>query len=161
MVKIIFENDVPISLDSIDEKEDLNPKAKIWINPLPEDGRCECCRKHISELKPFGGPGDQLAGDLTEAKLVEKFRPEGPYDEEAEMAYAEAEKNYIAEDFDHPLDWLICKYGRKKALELDYAVELYRTMVKSWECRDCAFLDVNEYFEKQDRSLADQNKNKN
>ena len=33
-------------------------KPIIHINPPPPDRRCECCRRHISELKPFGGAGD-------------------------------------------------------------------------------------------------------
>lgn len=161
MAEIIFKNDAAISLGSIDGEEDLKPKAKISINPPPEDGRCECCRRHISELKPFGGPGDPMVGDFTGAKLVKKFRPDGPYNKETEMAFAEAEKHYRAEGFDHPLGWLIDKYGKEKAIELHDAVELYRSVSKSWECRDCAVLDANEYHEKLNQSWTDQINKKN
>ena len=51
-------------------------KAGILINPPPRDRRCECCRKHIDELKPFGGKGDPLAGDFRGALLVKTFREE-------------------------------------------------------------------------------------
>ena len=46
----------------------------IWINPPPDDNCCECCGRHISELKPFGGPGDPLVGDFSGALLVKHFR---------------------------------------------------------------------------------------
>jgi hypothetical protein len=35
---------------------------------------CDCCLKHISELKPFGGPGDPLSEDYTGAYLVKRDR---------------------------------------------------------------------------------------
>ena len=50
---------------------------KIVINPPPSDSRCECCGKHVSELKPFGGPGDPLVGDFNGALLVKTFRDNG------------------------------------------------------------------------------------
>lgn len=53
-------------------------KLKILINPPPSGRRCECCGKHISELKPFGGPGDPLVGDFRGALLVKTFRQEFP-----------------------------------------------------------------------------------
>ena len=40
----------------------------ISINPPPRDRRCECCGKHISMLKDFGGKG------VKGAKLVKTFR---------------------------------------------------------------------------------------
>lgn len=46
----------------------------VQINPPPEEGCCECCGRHVSELKPFGGPGDPLVGDFTGAFLVKHFR---------------------------------------------------------------------------------------
>ena len=41
--------------------------SKITLNPPPRDERCECCSKHISELKDFDG---YFKG----AKLVKNFR---------------------------------------------------------------------------------------
>jgi len=49
-------------------------ESVVRINPPPSDGRCECCRRHVSELKPFGGPGDPLVGDFSGALLVKHFR---------------------------------------------------------------------------------------
>ena len=46
----------------------------IYINPPPSDGRCEGCGRHVSELKPFGGPGDPLVGDFTGELLLKHFR---------------------------------------------------------------------------------------
>jgi Zn finger protein HypA/HybF involved in hydrogenase expression len=39
-------------------------KARVLISPPPMDGRCECCGRHVSELRPF------RSGSL----LVQKFR---------------------------------------------------------------------------------------
>ena len=53
-------------------------QPSILINPSPNDKRCMCCGRHISELKQFGGPGDPLVGDFRGAKLVKTFRQEFP-----------------------------------------------------------------------------------
>ena len=47
------------------------------INPPLDDGRCYGCGKHISELRPFGGPGNPLDEDFTGALLVKIYRPMG------------------------------------------------------------------------------------
>ena len=52
-------------------------KVVIAINPPPKDGRCECCGRRKSELKPFGASGDPLYGDFTGAYLVKTFRDVG------------------------------------------------------------------------------------
>jgi len=106
---IIKENGIT-SLGSIDGEEDLKTRPGININPPPKDGRCYCCGRHVSELKPFGGPGDPLVGDFTGAYLIKKFRSFGG-----------------------------CASS-------------------SWECRDCAVLDEDEYHEKlrqRDESSTD------
>lgn len=51
---------------------------KVSINPPPRDEKCECCRRHIKDLKPFGGRGDPLVGDFTGALLVKTFREGAP-----------------------------------------------------------------------------------
>ena len=118
MAEILFKNDVLISLGSIDNEEDLKPKAWINLNPPPADGRCQCCGRHISELKPFGGTGDPLVGDFTGALLVKKFRPDCPYNDEAENAIEEAVKHCKSDDFDCVLEWMIKQYGQEKGTEL-------------------------------------------
>jgi hypothetical protein len=64
MIKKNFEDERAVSYDSISFEEDLILPPKININPPPSDCRCECCGKHISELKPFGKAGDPLVGDF-------------------------------------------------------------------------------------------------
>jgi hypothetical protein len=39
---------------------------------------CYICRKPISQLEPFGGPGDPLVGDFSGRKLVKSYREEFP-----------------------------------------------------------------------------------
>ena len=52
------------------------------------------------QLKPFGGPGDPLVGDFSGAYLIKKWRPDGPYHEEAESALSEAYRRYKDEGED-------------------------------------------------------------
>ena len=88
-------------MGSVDCEEDLKTKpGMINLNPPPQDGKCECCGKHISEIKPFGGSGDPLVGYFTGAYLVKKWRD----------------------------------YGG--------------CVSSSWECRDCAVLDEDEFHER-------------
>jgi hypothetical protein len=137
-----------LTLDRIKEEEDLKPKPGVNINPPPADGRCECCGRYMSDLTPFGGPGDPLVGDFTGAYLIKRYRPYGPYDERAEKALEEAEKLYLNEGFDDELDYMMHKYGNLEGKRLYWAPVLHGYVSKSWECRDCVVLDTNEYIEK-------------
>ena len=119
------------------------------FNPPPSDDRCECCGRYISELKPYGGPGDPLVGDFSEAYLVRRFRPFGPYNEEAERALAEASECCENEGPETIEKWLINKYGKEKTDNFYSAIEANNLIGKSWECRDCAILHEDEYFEKR------------
>jgi hypothetical protein len=151
MSKKFFQGNRITSLISVDCQEELEPLPGININPPPEDGRCHCCGRHISELNPFGGPGDPLVGDFTGALLVKMFRRFGPYDEEADKAFQEAESRYKEEGFENEFDYLIHKHGPEKGEELNLRISAYCQTGSSWECRDCAVLDENEYFEKYDQ----------
>lgn len=146
MTQIFFKGNGVISLGAISKEEDLELTAGIIfnVNPPPTNGKCDVCGKHIRELRPFGGPGDPLVGDFTGELLLKTFRPAGPYDEEAEKAWEEAEKTM----HDDPLPWFITKNGKEKGESLYWASQLYHCMGKSWECRDCIVLDLDEYFEK-------------
>jgi hypothetical protein len=144
MTRIFFNENGVIIPSAISKEEDLKLTGRIIINAPPEDGRCDVCGRHISELKPFGGPGDPLVGDFTGEFLVKRGRPAGPYDEEAEKAWDEAEKA----THDDPLPWFIAKFGKEKGEDLYWAGQLYGCVGKSWECRDCIVLDLDEYFEK-------------
>jgi hypothetical protein len=147
MSTFIFKGNGITSLGSIGGEEDLKLRQGINVNP-PFDDRCDCCGRHIRELKPFGKAGDPLIGDFNGEVLVKKWRPTGPYDKEAEMATTEAEKYYEETGCKDPLEWLIKKYGKQKGEKLDYLKSLYSQMGSSWECRDCIVLDTDEYFEK-------------
>jgi hypothetical protein len=87
MTQKLFEGNGVISLGAISKEEDLTPTHRISISGPPADGRCNVCGKHITELKPFGGPGDPLVGDFTGELLVKTWRSAGPYDEEAEKQW--------------------------------------------------------------------------
>jgi len=149
----MLETNKVLSLGSIACKKDLKTSRKILINPPPEDRRCQCCGRHISELEPFGKAGDPLVGDFNGALLVKSFRPSGPCDEEIELAMSEAERCYETDGFDDPLEWMIDKFGKKKAEELCFTAEAYNCVGASWECRNCICLGTNEYFEKLHEGL--------
>lgn len=150
MAEIIFKNKRAVSLGSIDGEADLKPRPGVDnINPPPEDGRCDCCGRHISELKPFGKAGDPLVGDFDGALLVKTFRPVGPYDEEAEKLYntwfADCESH---EEYEETEKALKRKYGEEKVDSVMIRTEAYAQTGASWECRDCCILDDDQYFEK-------------
>ena len=150
MTEILFENGAAISLGAINKEEDLKQPGRIHINAPPDDCRCDVCGKHISELEPFGGPGDPLVGDFNGELLVKRWRPCGPYSEEAEKAYdkwEEAKKQTPDLKDEDPELWFIAEYGEKKGKELYYGQMAWESPAPSWECRDCAGLDTNEYFE--------------
>ncbi|MCB2141144.1 hypothetical protein KQH27_00385 [bacterium] len=138
-----------VSLGSISSEKDLKGKARIMINPPPKDRCCECCGRHISELKPFGKAGDPLVGYFEGKLLIKKFRPIGPYDKEAKNSFKHVEKIMEKEGHpdDDPLDWMVKIYGKEKGMKYLYTVYAYEQVGSSWECRDCAVLDADEYFE--------------
>jgi len=141
MAQELFEGSGILNPEAISKEEDLIQKCfPLWDGP-----RCEVCGRHISELKPFGGPGDPLDGDFSGELLVRRYRPMGPYDEAAEKAWQEAEKSVPGQEDIMP--WLISKYGEKEAHDFFFSYEAYRTTVPRRECRDCARLSEDEYFE--------------
>lgn len=136
--------------DTIDKKscvygeEDLK---RIRINSPPSDGKCDVCKRHISELKPFGGVGDPLVGKFNGVLLLKGFRRFAPYNEKAENAVAEAINRYADDGYKDPLEWMKSKFGKKEGEKLYYWSEAYHQNFASWECRECCSLDTNEYFE--------------
>ena len=149
MVEKKFKSNGNVCTDSIKKEKDQKPNDSINTNPRPLEGECDCCGRHISELKPFGGPGDPLVGDFTGCYLIKKHRPDRPYDEEAEEAFEQAKKLYRIEGFDHPLGWLVDRYGFEKGKDLYERTSGFFTVSRSIECRDCAVLDDNEYYYKR------------
>jgi hypothetical protein len=134
-----------VCMESVNGEEDLKPRPGINLNPPPDDGRCECCGKHISELKPFGKAGDPVNGDFDGAYLVKTFRSPGRYNEEAMQAMKEAE-DQAPED---PREWLCAKYGDQIGDAYYFNASACSCVDKSWECRDCIVLSGEEYFEKR------------
>lgn len=149
MTRILFERNGIVSLGAVSKEEDLTQPGRISINAPPGDGRCDVCGRHISELKPFGGPGDPLVGNFTGEILIKRWRPCGPYDEEAERANEEAEKEFKeGSEGKDVLQWYITKYGKEKGEGLYYKWSAWDCKAANWECRDCMILDEDEYFEK-------------
>jgi hypothetical protein len=159
MATVIFKMKGCISLGSIATEQDLQLGNGFYINPPPQDGRCYCCGRHISELEPFEKDEDDFVFDLDGEYLVKAWRPAGPYDEGAEQAVREAEQRFSEEGFDGPLEWLIDVYGEGKGKSLMYAAEAFGTSCADWLCRDCIVLDEDEYFEKLRQRSAQESEN--
>ena len=149
MAKILFDQNGIFNLGSVNREEDLKPKPGININPPPDDGRCECCGKHISQLKPFGKNNDADHSNYDGAYLLKTFRRNGPYYEQAELAIKEAEEQAPEEN---PRLWLMKKYGDGIGFGLYMAAEAYSCVDRSWECKDCVVLSDDEFFEKRSES---------
>jgi len=141
MTQVIFNNGVAMSLGAVSRMENLRPKCCILVNAPPADGRCYVCGRHMSELKPFGGPGDPLVGDFTGELLVKRWRWVIPYDDEAERAWDEAKKE-VPEGEDKR-SWFLSKYGEERGEEFYHYSQGVDT---TWECRDCIVMDYDEYF---------------
>lgn len=146
MTQMFFDENEVIGLGAASKEEDLTPNGHIIINGPPKDGRCDVCGRHISQLTPFGGPGDPLMGDFTGELLVMRWRHTGPYNEEAEKAWEEARKEIP--EMEDELPWFIKKFGEEKGKTLYWAGILYGSVGLSCECRDCVVLNFDEYFEK-------------
>jgi hypothetical protein len=140
MAKILFINGIN-SLSSTHGEEDHMPWPALDINPSPEHGNCECCGRHISELKPFGKAGDPLVDDYDGSYLVKTWRPCGPYDEESIRAMDEAQNH------DDPILWLVAEFGTKGMMLFGRALA-YRCVGSIWLCRDCIILDDKEFGER-------------
>jgi hypothetical protein len=111
--------------------------------------RCDCCERHISELTPFGKAGDPLVGDFDGELLVKKFRTMGPYDQKADKAYNRVIKMMEEEGLAgaDPFELMIKIYGKERGKRYLFAVEAFSMVGSSWECRDCAILEGDEYFD--------------
>ena len=133
----------------------LNPKPRIIVGGPPSDAECHVCGRHLSELKPFGGPGDPLEDDFTGELLVETCRSNLPYDEEAEKALEEIPDTKEGETKGvNWLPWLIAKYGEEKA-EYLFIYASAQGFGWFWECRDWIVLNEAQYFEETERRYRD------
>ena len=143
----------PESIDRAKYEDYLKFKPGEDIDPPLDDGKCDCCGKHILELKPFGGPGDPLERDYTGALLVKAYVPVAPYIEEVDKALQEAKRCYKSDGFENEYDWLIDKYGEEKTEAFYYADFYHHFSFYCWECRDCQVLNMDEYSEILKRKL--------
>jgi hypothetical protein len=132
-------------LESVDVVEDLKPIPGININPPPPDGSCNCCGRHLSELKPFGKAGDPLVGDFHGALLVKTYRTDVPLNEEIDAIIEEFFGGCSSSDYDKANDNLIEKYGQEEAEGMTFYHQLSHQVGKSWECRDCICLSTKRF----------------
>ncbi len=116
----------------------------VSINPPPGDKRCECCGRHVSELKPFGGAGDPLVGDFKGASLIKTFRAMAPRGllNKFDISKCLDNSGFLKEEL------FIEKYGNDALEEFWIADQMESTVGASWECRDCAILGEVDYFKK-------------
>lgn len=128
-------------------------QPKILINPPPRDRRCECCGRHVSELKPFGKAGDPLVGDFDGVLLLKNFRSMSVANAKLRDMQKVWKDLFVAnaEDFCATDRAMIEKYGKEKIEEFYFADQLCNTVSASWECRDCFVLDDEEYYEKRNK----------
>ena len=90
MKKQLIENEIVMSLENIEPEEGLEPRPDLVnTDPPPQEGKCDCCEKAVSELKPFGKAGDPLVGDFDGILLICKLRFLFPQNEELEMIWAD------------------------------------------------------------------------
>lgn len=136
-----FDENGIYSLGSVNGEEDLKPRPGVSLNPPPDEGTCQCCGRHISQLKPYDKEGVYKG-----AYLIKTFRRCGSFNEEAENAMREAEIEHPEEN---PRIWLMNKYGKEKGFALYMTAEAYSCVDASWECRDCVILSDDAYFEKR------------
>ena len=132
---------------------DLAPEIDFLV-PLDgcrSDFRCNCCQRHISQLKPFGKAGDPLNEDLDGVLLVFTFRSyDQPLDKESKIirkylrtcSAKSEEDSAIAEK---AREKLVKKFGEDGAEQALMTYQLCFPPIKSWECRDCMCLSDKQY----------------
>jgi len=139
------------------------PRMQFTGNP--DNWRCDCCDRHISELEPYGKEGDPLAGNFEGELLVRVYRLESPPDKELESLWDKyfGRNDDATEELDYDERFLrneerfISQFGQQKFDQLYYYKEvsgLSGSYGKVALCRDCVVLDDDEYFEKRNKIWA-------
>jgi len=129
-------------------QDDLKSTKAIHFNAPPRDERCECCGRHIRDLKPFGGPDDPY-NEFTGGYLIKKYRPTGPFDQAAMDLFlkwfekCDSPQGYRVKEAE-----LARKYGEREVRRVMITALASKQVGASWECRDCCILDSDEYFAK-------------
>lgn len=144
----LIDTDTCISVVSISTEEDLKcDPRKININPPPANGRCQCCGRQLSELKPFGTAGNPLEFDLDGELLVSSWRRLCPRDENSERLFAKYFGNCrTEEDFEFERKLFDDEYGQGEASNLLMFMNASSLMESVWLCRDCIVLSEEEYY---------------
>jgi hypothetical protein len=147
----LINRDGKFSLASIDNEQDLLRRAGVVnLNPPPKDGRCECCGRHISELKPLGKARHPIFGDVGGALLIKRWRKLSPHDARPKIVHGEMFVKWPAGTIlENGMRYLIEQSGDGQAEEIRlYHFSGENKVGASWECRDCLDLDEEEYFER-------------
>jgi hypothetical protein len=117
-----------------------------FLNNLPADGRCNCCGKHLSELKPFSVMSEASKPGLEEVLLVKNVRPLAPLNKQLDRTLKEFFGDCLnAEDEEIAEERLIEVFGSKFADDLRSYYDASTLAISSWECLECLSLD-NETF---------------
>jgi hypothetical protein len=124
--------------------QDMRKEENLAESTPSPDMRCEVCYKLVSELKPFGGPGDPLVGDHNGELLVNKWRPFIILNQKEANAWV----NAVTMARDNLLSWFVERYGEEEGRKLfDLGQDIRGE--GSWECRDCIVMDDEEYWIKE------------
>ena len=74
-----------IKMRKVPEHDELlHTVLTVYSEEEVERMTCDCCTRHISELRPFGKAGDPLKGDFEGAYIVKVYRD---YDGWAEKSW--------------------------------------------------------------------------
>jgi hypothetical protein len=119
------------------------------ITPVESIDWCDCCGKHLDKLKPFNKSGHRLLGEFGDALLIRRMRPYALPDKEADDLFEKFEQiRNTGANVEKAWDKLIQKYDEINVKQLQLIHQASVTFHLRWECRDCAFLDDEGYFEK-------------
>jgi len=111
---------------------------------------CECCGRTEYELEPFSKLGDsEITEKFGDALLVKSPRPLCPPDKEVNRIW----KKFFGRcrtntDFEKSRAKLVQKYGQERVSEIDFIAQASGHFEKVWQCKDCAILSDEEYYEK-------------
>jgi hypothetical protein len=107
-----------ISLSSISKEEDLKPRPEPKINAISFEIECDWCGGYLSELKPFGPPGNRFEDVLIFRLWRTEIRP----DEENAKIWEE----FFGNCSDNQEAWkrLINRYGEDEARQISMTSQL-------------------------------------
>jgi hypothetical protein len=130
--------------------KDKNEFSYLCREVTDYDG-CDCCGRHISQLKPFGKAGDPLNGNFDGALLVKTFRscayPNKELDEFMNEFYGKCNSGENDESNETELNkQLNERFGIEDVENLKSYFWASHTASKSYECRNCICLSGKRYF---------------